>query len=106
VRSEALERVNIALDFFDASINRIGAWVIGTRAVQKGILNALLEPFSLLADLEAVGDMASKLALLEELKTFPLGAVWDMYCLDRGVPAGTAWIADMQTYDKDVIRKR
>jgi L-rhamnose isomerase len=56
--------------------------------------------------MEAAGDMASKLAVLEELKTFPVGAVWDMYCLNRGVPAGTAWIADMQAYDKDVIRQR
>jgi L-rhamnose isomerase len=106
VRGDALERVNLALDFFDASINRIGAWVVGTRAVQKGILGALLEPVSRLMEMEAVGEMAAKLALLEELKTFPLGAVWDMYCLDRGVPVGTAWIAEMQAYDRDVIRKR
>jgi len=106
VRGDAVERVNVALDFFDASINRIGAWVVGTRAVQKGILNALLEPVSLLMDMESSGDMASKLALLEELKTFPLGAVWDLYCLERGVPVGPAWIAEMQAYDRDVIRKR
>lgn len=106
VRGDALDRVNIALDFFDGSINRIGAWVVGTRAVQKALLNALLEPVSLLLELESSGDLASKLALLEELRTFPLGAVWDMYCQERGVPAGPAWIAEMQSYDRDVIRQR
>ncbi len=106
VRGDALGRVHVALDFFDASINRIGAWVVGTRAVQKGLLNALLEPVALLKDLERSGDMAARLALLEELRTFPLGAVWDLYCLKHGAPAGPAWIADMQTYDREVIRKR
>ena len=106
VRGNALDRVNIALDFFDASINRIGAWVVGTRAVQKALLNALLEPVSLLQNMESAGDMASKLALLEELRTFPLGAIWDMYCLERNVPAGPAWIAEMESYDREVIRKR
>ncbi|MBN2449187.1 MAG: L-rhamnose isomerase [Lentisphaeria bacterium] len=106
VRGKALERTHVALDFFDASINRIGAWVVGTRAAQKGILLALLEPTDLLADLESSGRAAAKLALLEELKTFPAGAVWDMFCLQQDVPVGTAWIDAMQDYDRDVIRRR
>ena len=106
VRGQALKRVHIGLDFFDGGLNRIGAWVIGTRAAQKAILNALLEPTALLADLEAGGDRASTLALLEELRTMPLGAVWDQHCQAHGVPAGTGWLAEMQSYDREVIRKR
>jgi L-rhamnose isomerase len=99
-------RTNIALDFFDASINRIGAWVIGTRATQKAILAGLLEPSKMLADFEAANDGAVKLAMLEELKTYPLGAVWNMFCLSQGVPAASAWLNDMIDYDRNVIKKR
>ncbi len=106
VRGNALSRTNIALDFFDASINRIGAWVVGTRATQKGILAALLEPTALLLDFENRGDPAAKLAMLEEAKTLPLGAVWDRFCLHSDVPTGAAWIGDMLHHDRDVIRKR
>jgi L-rhamnose isomerase len=106
VRGGVLAKTNIALDFFDASINRIGAWVVGTRATQKGLLAALLEPTAILMELENAGDLAAKLALLEELKTMPLGAVWDMYCAQQNAPAGTAWINDMLQYDRNVIRKR
>ncbi|MBQ9369276.1 MAG: L-rhamnose isomerase [Victivallales bacterium] len=106
VRGNFLKSINIALDFFDASINRIGAWVIGTRATQKAILAALLEPSKLMADYEAANDGAVKLALLEELKTYPLGAVWNMFCLSQGVPAGAAWLNDMIDYDRKVIKKR
>ena len=105
-RNNFLPRTNIALDFFDASINRIGAWVIGTRATQKAILAGLLEPSKMLADYEAANDGAVKLAMLEELKTYPLGAVWNMFCLSQGVPAASAWLNDMIDYDRNVIKKR
>lgn len=106
VRGGFLPKVNIALDFFDASINRIGAWAIGTRAAQKGLLCALLEPAALLADFENNNDGAMKLALLEELKTFPVGAVWNMFCQQQGVPSSAAWIDALIDYDRNVIRKR
>lgn len=106
VRGGFLHNVNIALDFFDASINRIGAWVIGTRATQKGLLYALLEPSQMLLDYENNNDGAVKLALLEELKAFPFGAVWDMFCLKNNCPASIAWLNSLITYDRNVIRKR
>lgn len=106
VRGEALSRTNIALDFFDASINRIRAWVIGTRCAQKALLYALLEPSGVLLEMEMQGDLAGKLAFLEELKTAPFGAVWDRFCQTQNVPAGPAWISEMAKYDIDVIRKR
>ncbi|MBR0457814.1 MAG: L-rhamnose isomerase [Victivallales bacterium] len=106
VRGGFLPRVNIALDFFDASINRIGAWGVGTRATMKGLLNALLEPAKLLQDYEAAGDGAMKLALLEDLRTYPLGAVWNEYCVRQGVPVDGAWINDLTKYDRNVIKKR
>ncbi len=106
VRGNALDRAHVALDFFDASINRIGAWVIGTRAALKAILYALLEPVETLQSLEADGRLAEKLALLEEMKTMPFGAVWEMYCWNQGVPVGPAWIAEMQAYERDVLLDR
>jgi len=106
VRGNFLSRVHLALDFFDASINRVGAWVVGTRATQKALLAALLEPTQMLRSFEEAGDGAMKLALLEELKQFPLGAVWDKFCLDSGVPAGAAWIDTLMDYDRSIIRKR
>ncbi|MGI5923228.1 MAG: L-rhamnose isomerase [Lentisphaeria bacterium] len=106
VRGDYLSKTIIALDFFDASINRIGAWVVGTRAAKKGLLCALLEPTAMLNDFENNGDGAMKLAMLEELKTYPVGAVWDMFCLKYDMPAGSSWINKMTSYDRDVIRKR
>jgi L-rhamnose isomerase len=106
VRGNALACTNIALDFFDASINRIGAWAVGTRATQKAILAALLEPTETLMAFETGGDGAAKLALLEECKALPLGAIWDMFCLQADAPAGPAWIDEMLAYDRDVIRQR
>ncbi len=105
-RGGALPRVNVALDFFDASINRIGAWVTGTRCALKALLYALLEPTPILRDLENSGNGAGKLALLEEMKTMPFGAVWDMACLNSDVPVGPAWLNEMQQYDEAVIRQR
>ena len=106
VRGCALDRVFVALDFFDASINRVGAYVTGTRAVRKALLAALLEPVAWLQSLEREGAGAEKLALMEDLKVMPLGAVWDMLCEKAGVPAGAGWIADMQQYAAAVQAKR
>lgn len=106
VRNNFFSRVNVGLDFFDASINRIGAYVIGTRAAQKAFLIALLEPTSELVKLEEEGKYFERLAMLEELKTKPFGAVWDYYCLKNDVPAGEGYIAEIQQYEKDVLSKR
>ena len=106
VRGKALSRASLGLDFFDASLNRIGAWVIGTRSTLKAALIALLEPIEHLRHMEANGDMAAKLALLEESKTLPFGAVWDKYCADQGAPVGAAWIDAMHAYEQTVQFKR
>jgi L-rhamnose isomerase len=106
VRGNFLARTHIGLDFFDASINRVAAWVIGTRAMIKALLIALLEPIHLLRDLENAGDYTSRLALLEELKTLPYAAVWDYHCLKQNVPVGPAWIGEVKQYEKDVLSKR
>jgi len=106
VRGNFLARTHIGLDFFDASINRVAAWVIGTRAMIKALLIALLEPIHLLRDLENAGDYTARLAMLEELKTFPYAAVWDYHCLTQNVPVGPAWIGEVKQYEKDVLSKR
>ena len=106
VRGGALSRVNIALDFFDASINRVGAWTIGTRATQKALLCALVEPTQILLNFDANNDGAMKLALLEELKTAPVGDIWNMFCLQQGVPAGSAWIDELIDFDRKVVKTR
>ena len=106
VRCNALDRVHIGLDYFDASINRIGAYVIGTRATQKSLLQALLEPLDCLRQYEANGQGFERLALLEESKSMPWNAVWDMFCLRNGVPVGDSFIADIQQYERDVTSKR
>ncbi|MCX6133857.1 MAG: L-rhamnose isomerase [Ignavibacteriales bacterium] len=106
VRSNALNRVNIALDFFDGSLNRIGAWVIGTRSTLKAILAALLEPREKLRAFEQKGDNFGRLALLEETRVLPLGAVWDYYCLNAGVLTGEEWIAEVHRYEHTVLSKR
>jgi L-rhamnose isomerase len=106
VRHNYLERTHIGLDFFDASINRVAAWVIGTRAMLKALLLALLEPTRLLQQVESDGNFTARLALLEELKSLPAGAVWDQYCLQQNVPIGRAWLADVQTYETTVLAQR
>jgi L-rhamnose isomerase len=106
VRGNFLERTHIGLDFFDASINRVAAWTIGTRNMIKSLLKALLEPVDTLRRLEADGDFTSRLALLEENKTMPYGAVWDYYCETCNVPGGTAWLAQVKRYEKDVLSAR
>ena len=106
VRGGYLDRVRIGLDFFDASINRVAAWVIGTRCMIKALLLALLEPIETLRAKEAEGDLTSRLGLLEELKTLPFGAVWDYYCLTRDVPIGDAWIDEVKAYERSVLAER
>ncbi len=106
IRNDFLSRVNIGLDFFDASINRIGAYVTGTRASQKAFLIAMLEPTKSLVEMEEAGQNFERLATLEELKTMPFSAVWDYYCLKENVPVGIEYIAEIQKYEKEVLSKR
>ncbi len=106
VRNNFLNRVNIGLDYFDASINRIGAYVVGTRAAQKAFLIAMLEPTAKMIELEETGQNFERLAMLEELKTKPFSAIWDYYCLQAGVPVGADYISEIQAYEKEVLSKR
>lgn len=106
VRGQYLDRVHIGLDFFDASINRVAAWVIGTRNMVKALLSAMLEPVEMLKNFESTGDNTSRLALMEELKTLPFGAVWDYYCLKSGVPVGMSWLSEVKQYEGDVLLGR
>jgi L-rhamnose isomerase len=106
VRCDALDRTAIALDYFDASINRIGAYVIGTRAAQKSLLRALLEPLATLRKYEAEEKGFQRLALLEEAKALPWNAVWDMFCLKNNVPVGEEFIPEIEKYEADVTSKR
>ena len=100
------ERVHVGLDYFDASINRVAAWTIGTRNMIKALLNALLEPTEDLKRFEVEGDFTSRLVLQEELKTMPLGAVWDFYCMKMDVPVGEAWLNEVKQYEKEVLFNR
>jgi L-rhamnose isomerase len=106
VRGDYLGRVHLGLDFFDASINRVAAWVIGTRALLKALLFALLEPVTLLREREAEGDLTARLAILEDLKTFPYAAIWDYYCASQDVPVGHEWLAEVRSYERDVMMRR
>ena len=106
VRNNALERVHIGLDYFDASINRIAAWTIGARNTLRGLLNALLEPLDMLKQNEASGDFSSRLALQEELKVMPAGAVWDYYCSKENVPVGMDFMKTIKDYEKRELTKR
>lgn len=106
VRNDFVDRTHIGLDFFDASINRIAAWVIGMRNMQKALLLALLEPTAMLKDYEVNFDFTSRLAILEEVKTLPAGAVWDYFCEINNVPVGDAWLKEVKAYENDVLLKR
>lgn len=106
VRGNWLDRISIGLDFFDASINRVAAWVIGTHATQKALLAALLEPTARLCEYEINGNYTARLALLEELKTLPLGAVWDEFCQRSNVPPGLAWLDTVARYEREVLSRR
>ena len=106
VRGDFLAKTHIGLDYFDASINRVAAWVIGTRAMLKSLLIALLEPSDKLRNFENAGDYTARLALSEEAKTLPLGAVWDYYCLRQNVPVAADWLDEVRTYERDVLSRR
>ena len=106
IRGDYLSRVHIGLDFFDASINRVAAWVIGTRAILKALLIALLEPTDRLREMEAAGDFTGRLALAEEAKALPWSAIWDAYCTKQDVPVGAAWLDDVRDYERTALTKR
>ena len=97
--------MHIGLDYFEASINRVAAWTIGTRNMIRALLIALLEP-SAIKTAEAHGDFTSRLALQEEAKTLPVGAVWDYYCESRNTPAGSCWLSVVKDYEREVLAKR
>jgi L-rhamnose isomerase len=106
VRGGFLDRVHIGLDFFDASINRVAAWTIGARNTLRALLMALLEPTSQLKRLEVAGNYTKRLALLEELKGLPFGAVWDAFCLQQGAPVGIAFMDEISAYEERELAKR
>ena len=106
VRMDALGRVRLALDYFDASINRVAAWVIGARNTKKALLMALLQPVGKLKAIEAAGDTTARLAMTEELRTMPFGAVWDYYCLQSGMPVGLDWLDQVREYERGVLAAR
>jgi L-rhamnose isomerase len=106
VRGDYLGRVHIGLDYFDASINRIAAWVIGARAMQRALLLALLEPFETLRQLDVTSDYTIRLALLEELKGMPFAAVWDYFCLEQGAPVGIGFMEAIRAYERTVLAQR
>ncbi len=106
VRGDYLGRVHLGLDYFDASINRVAAWVIGARSTLRALLLALLEPAGAVRECEAAGDYTGRLALFEELKALPFGAVWDQNCLRQGAPPGAAWLPEVRAYERDVLARR
>lgn len=106
VRHELLGTTHIGLDFFDASINRVAAWVVGTRNTIKALLRAMLEPVDELKQAELEGDYTTRLALTEEFKSYPFGAVWDYYCAQQGVPVREQWIKEVKSYEQDVLLQR
>ena len=106
VRNDALNRVIIGLDFFDASINRVAAWTIGTRNMIKALLYAMLVPNEYLKQLQEEGNFTERLALMEEFKTYPFGAIWDYYCEKMGVPVRESWLEEVKAYETEVLSKR
>ena len=106
VRNDALDRVFIATDYFDASINRVSAWVVGLRNMQKALLSALLMPHNMLKTLQENNELTELMALNEELKTYPFGDIWEHYCETQGVIAGAEWFNEIKKYEKDVLSAR
>jgi len=106
VRSGKLDRIHIGVDYFDASINRVAAWVIGARNMLKALLIALLEPTAALREAELKMDYTARLASMEELKSLPWTAVWDYYCMLKNVPAGLAWFDEIRRYEQQVLSRR
>ena len=106
VRNNLLDKTHIGLDYFDASINRIAAWIIGARNMLKALLLAMLEPTEMLKEAENKADFTTRLVMLEELKSYPFSAIWDYYCEKMGVPVRESWLADIKKYEIDVLQKR
>jgi L-rhamnose isomerase len=106
IRSGKLDRIHIGLDYFDASINGVAAWVIGTRNMLEALLIAQLEPTAALKHAELQMDFTQRLAMPEEQKTLPWAAVWDYYCLQKGAPVGRAWFDEIRQYETNVLAKR
>lgn len=106
IRNNLIDRTYVALDFFDGSINRIAAWVIGARNTQKALLYAMLEPYSTLQQAEADGDYTTRLAIQEEMKFMPYQAVWDEYCRRNNTPVGLNWLTEVKNYEKNIIANR
>lgn len=106
VVNDMLGTTHIGLDFFDASINRVAAWVIGTRNMLKALLMAMLEPTDRLKEIELNGDYTTRLALMEELKSYPFGAIWDYYCATQNVPVREEWLEEVKIYEQEVLLKR
>lgn len=106
VRGDYLHRVNIGLDYFDASINRISAWVIGMRNARRALLMAALEPYAAIRQAENEENLSKRLALMEESKTLPFGAVWDYYCMKENVPVGLDWLTAVEQYERETLSAR
>lgn len=106
VRGGLLDRTHIGLDFFDGSINHVAAWVIGTRNTLKALLRAMLEPVDRLKEIELEGDFTSRLALVEEFKSYPFGAIWDYYCSMAGTPVREEWLTEVKRYEREVLFTR
>jgi L-rhamnose isomerase len=106
VRGNFLGRTHIGLDYFDASINRVAAWVIGTRNMLKALLKATLEPSAMLRERESAAAYTDRLALQEEFKALPWGAVWDYYCTSAGLPKRASWLVEIKQYESDVLSAR
>lgn len=106
VRGDLLAKTHIGLDFFDGSINRVAAWVIGTRNTIKALLRGMLDPIEALKKAELAGDYTTRLALTEEFKSYPFGAIWDYYCAKKGVPVREDWLAEVKSYENEVLLKR
>ncbi|MDN3702353.1 L-rhamnose isomerase [Vibrio artabrorum] len=106
VRTDSLDKIYLGLDFFDASINRVAAWVLGTRNMQKALLEAMLMPHDKLTELQDKGDFTQRLVLMEELKTYPMGDIWNYFCELNDVPANEDWFRAIEVYEQDVLFKR
>ena len=106
VRNDFVDRTYLALDYFDGSINRVAAWVIGMRNTRKALLRAMLEPFAAIREMEYAGDRTGVLAIAEESKAMPWTAVWDYLCEKCGMPVGSAWLDEVRAYEKNVLAAR
>lgn len=106
VRNDLLDKTFIGMDFFDATINRVAAMVIGARSTLKSLLLGMLSPIDTLKDAESTGDFTTRLAVTEEMKSYPFGAVWEFYCQQQNVPAGTEWLTEVKDYEQKILTER